>query len=229
MKPAIFSNAQYGFSALAPTVSVHTVVPGAPQLEIHGSWRKRLFDLTLSAGALIMLAPLLVVIALAIKFDSAGPVLFRQRRSGLGGRTFEILKFRTMRVMDNGYVVRQASRDDDRITRIGKFLRITSLDELPQLVNVFKGQMSVVGPRPHAVAHDMLYGTMIRDYEGRFLAKPGMTGLAQVRGQRGQCRDVGCMKARVQSDNEYIKNWSFGRDIAIIAGTIPALLAHAAY
>lgn len=229
VKPAVFSNNALRYSALAPTVALHTAAPGAHAPSIYNSFFKRAFDIAFALAALTAALPFLVLIGLLVKADSDGPVLFRQRRSGLGGRTFTIYKFRTMRVMENGYTVKQAGRDDARITRFGGFLRKSSLDELPQLLNVLVGDMSVVGPRPHAVAHDMFYGSIIDDYDRRFVAKPGITGLAQVRGQRGECSDVECMRNRVRSDVEYVANWSFFGDVGIVLRTIPALLRHSAY
>ncbi len=185
---------------------------------------KSALDILVAALALLFLAPLLLVCALAVKLDSPGPVLFRQRRSGLNGRVFQILKFRTMRVSEDGDDVRQARKDDDRVTRVGAFLRRTSIDELPQLWNVLKGDMSMIGPRPHALAHDARFGALVPTYRGRFRAKPGLTGLAQVRGHRGEVRELSEMTARVDSDNDYVENWSLLLDLRIALATVALLL-----
>jgi Undecaprenyl-phosphate glucose phosphotransferase len=180
---------------------------------------KRAFDLACASVGLMMLLPLLGVVALAIKLDSRGPVLFRQYRTGFNGRTFSIYKFRTMTTMENGSQVRQATRNDARITRVGRMLRCTSIDELPQLLNVLAGHMSLVGPRPHAVAHDDHYSEVIADYAMRQHVKPGITGWAQVNGLRGETAEVDLMRRRVEHDLWYISNWSFTLDIKIIIRT----------
>jgi putative colanic acid biosynthesis UDP-glucose lipid carrier transferase len=186
---------------------------------------KRLMDVTLSTLALVLLAPAYGLIALAIALDSPGPILFRQRRTGKNGRVFTIYKFRTMRVADADAEVRHATRDDDRITRIGRMLRETSLDEVPQLLNIIRGDMSIVGPRPHALEHDLKYAALIPHYNDRFAVRPGLTGLAQVQGLRGEIRELTCMARRVDCDNLYARHWSFLGDISIIVRTIPLLLA----
>jgi putative colanic acid biosynthesis UDP-glucose lipid carrier transferase len=186
---------------------------------------KRSMDVVLSAAVLLLLAPAYGLIALAIRLDSAGPILFRQKRTGRNGRIFTIYKFRTMRVQSADAAVRHATRDDDRITRIGRFLRETSLDEIPQLLNILRGDMSIVGPRPHAVEHDRHYGALLPHYNQRFAVRPGLTGLAQVQGLRGEIRDLSCMQRRVQVDILYARNWSFLGDVSIILRTIPLLLA----
>jgi putative colanic acid biosysnthesis UDP-glucose lipid carrier transferase len=185
---------------------------------------KRVIDVVVSGLALIFFAPVLLLAALLIKLESPGPILFRQTRGGLNGRTFTIYKLRSMRCEENGDKVVQAKRDDDRITKIGKILRTTSIDELPQLLNVLKGDMSLVGPRPHAMAHDAYYGALISTYHMRFQAKPGLTGLAQIRGLRGGTTDVEAMAARVKADIAYIDGWSLFSDIRIILLTVPHLL-----
>ncbi len=166
-----------------------------------------------------MLAPLLFLIALLIRFDSNGPALFRQTRTGLNGRQFRIYKFRTMRVQEDGSAVRQATKGDSRVTRVGRFLRKTSLDELPQLINVLRGEMALVGPRPHALAHDLEYGAKIPAYAGRFAVKPGITGWAQVNGSRGETPTLAHMQHRANLDLWYIENRSLGLDLQIIALT----------
>jgi exopolysaccharide biosynthesis polyprenyl glycosylphosphotransferase len=187
---------------------------------LHRATAKRLMDILASALGLVVLLPFFVLVALAILIDSRGPVLFRQRRSGYDGVPFVIYKFRTMRVQEDGPVVLQASRDDKRTTRLGKFLRRTSIDELPQLFNVLRGDMSLVGPRPHALAHDHYYAAKVRGYRNRFKAKPGITGLAQVSGFRGPIHHIEHMEARVRADVDYIRVWSLGLDIQILIQTL---------
>ena len=189
---------------------------------------KRLLDVSGAFFGLIVLSPLLLLVALAIALESPGPPLFRQRRSGFGGKTFVIYKFRTMRVQEDGPNVVQAKRDDNRITRLGQLLRRTSVDELPQLLNVLKGEMSLVGPRPHALAHDEYYGALVEAYNERFRTKPGLTGLAQVSGLRGQTADIQSMVARVEKDLEYIRDWSFIGDIKILLRTVLIFAFHPA-
>lgn len=180
---------------------------------------KRIEDVVLSSMILALAIPIMIVAALAIKLDSAGPVIFRQRRQGLNGRVFNIYKFRTMTVMEDGDVVRQATRNDSRVTRVGKFLRRASIDELPQLFNVLRGDMSLVGPRPHAVAHDDFFSEIILRYSNRYQMKPGLTGLAQVSSYRGETQDVRQMQKRIQHDLWYIENWSLLLDLKIILMT----------
>jgi len=160
--------------------------------------------------------------------ESRGYPVFRQRRSGLNGQTFTIYKFRSMRVCEDGEDIRQAAKDDDRITTFGKFIRRTSIDELPNLLNVIKGEMSLVGPRPHALAHDTFYASIIPDYYGRYLTKPGLTGLAQVSGLRGRTESVHDMAARVTKDFEYIRRWSLWLDIEILLRTVVIFAFHPA-
>jgi putative colanic acid biosynthesis UDP-glucose lipid carrier transferase len=173
---------------------------------------------------LVFFGPLLLLVALLIRLTSPGPVLFRQDRGGLNGRVFTIYKFRSMRCEENGADVVQAARDDDRITPMGHFIRKTSIDELPQLLNVLKGDMSLVGPRPHAQAHDAYYGALIPGYCRRFRARPGLTGLAQIKGLRGATGEIQAMAERVEADVAYIEGWSFWRDVKIMLLTIPHLV-----
>ena len=184
---------------------------------------KSVEDKILSSLILIAISPILLVIALLIKIDSSGPVFFRQNRTGWNGKTFSIWKFRSMvaqnQVLDNA-VIKQAERNDPRITKIGAFIRKTSIDELPQLFNVITGDMSLVGPRPHAVQHDEVYSERINDYYARHNIKPGMTGLAQVRGYRGETKEIDQMTKRIESDIEYINNWSIWLDLSILFRTI---------
>ena len=191
---------------------------------------KTIEDRILAMLGLIVASPVLLLAALAIKLDSRGPVFFLQERTGWDGRRFRIIKFRTMKVMDAGDgFVRQATRDDPRITRVGAVLRRTSIDELPQLFNVLLGSMSLVGPRPHAVSHNLTYSERIEAYLARHRIKPGITGLAQVRGYRGETKDLTEMIKRVESDLEYINNWSLWLDIKILFRTAFALKSEKAY
>ena len=185
---------------------------------------KRALDILVAGSALLFFAPVLLLVGVLIKLESRGPILFRQARGGLHGQAFTIFKFRSMRCAENDDRVVQASRDDDRITRIGRLIRQTSVDELPQLLNVLMGDMSIVGPRPHALAHDVEYGAVIPRYSLRFRAKPGLTGLAQIKGLRGGTDDVQAMAARVEADVEYIERWKFGSDVRILLLTLPHLL-----
>ncbi|MFC5429878.1 undecaprenyl-phosphate glucose phosphotransferase [Paraburkholderia denitrificans] len=182
---------------------------------------KRAFDWLFAACVLAALAPLLAVIAVAVKCSSPGPVLFRQRRKGLDGNEFEIYKFRSMKMhAESAGQVTQARRNDPRITRVGAFLRRTSLDELPQFINVLKGEMSVVGPRPHALEHDDIYKNLVRGYMQRYRIKPGITGWAQVNGFRGETDRVEKMRDRVRFDLHYMQHWSFMFDLKIVAMTM---------
>jgi putative colanic acid biosynthesis UDP-glucose lipid carrier transferase len=181
---------------------------------------KRIEDIVLSSVILLLIAPILLICAIGVRMSSPGPVIFRQKRNGLDGEEITVYKFRSMRAMDNGPVVKQATKDDPRITRFGAFLRRTSLDELPQFVNVLQGRMSIVGPRPHAVAHNEMYRKLIKAYMVRHKVKPGITGWAQVNGHRGETDTVDKMQARVEYDLEYLRNWSLGFDLQIIARTI---------
>jgi undecaprenyl-phosphate galactose phosphotransferase/putative colanic acid biosynthesis UDP-glucose lipid carrier transferase len=180
---------------------------------------KRAMDVALSLALIAFLAPPLIVIALAVKLDSNGPVFFRQIRNGYRGRPFRIFKFRTMTVLEDGPVVRQAARGDSRVTRVGRFLRRTSLDELPQLLNVLIGDMSLVGPRPHAKAHDDFYSKVIENYEVRQHVKPGMTGWAQVNGLRGATEELDAMVRRIEYDLWYASNASILFDCEILLRT----------
>ena len=185
---------------------------------------KRAEDLLLASLILVLISPLLLGVALGVKLSSPGPVLFRQRRNGLDGREIMVWKFRSMRTLDNGPVVKQATRDDPRITPFGAFIRRTSLDELPQFFNVLQGHMSIVGPRPHAVAHNDEYRELIRAYMVRHKVKPGITGWAQVNGHRGETDTLDKMRARVEYDLEYLRHWSLGLDLQIIARTVGLVL-----
>jgi undecaprenyl-phosphate galactose phosphotransferase/putative colanic acid biosynthesis UDP-glucose lipid carrier transferase len=181
---------------------------------------KRILDIIVASTALVVLSPIFALAAIMVKLDSPGPALFRQRRSGFNSRDFQILKFRTMRTMEDEASVLQASRNDPRITRVGAFLRRSSIDELPQLINVLRGEMSIVGPRPHAVSHNAAWAELVEDYALRHHIKPGITGLAQVNGFRGRCDTCELIKMRVHFDLEYINRWSIWLDLKIIAKTI---------
>lgn len=187
----------------------------APQ-SLHRVLIKRLEDIILGLVLLVLVSPLMLLIALAIKLTSPGPILFKQTRHGLRGEKFQVLKFRTMTVCENGRTIKQATRNDHRITRVGNLLRKTSLDELPQFINVLQGHMSIVGPRPHAVAHNEEYRHLIPGYMLRHLMKPGITGWAQVNGWRGETDTLFKMQKRVELDMEYIRGWSFALDMKII-------------
>ncbi|WDY60213.1 undecaprenyl-phosphate glucose phosphotransferase [Pseudomonas sp. PSKL.D1] len=191
---------------------------------------KNLEDRVLAALIVLCISPILLAIAVVIKLDSPGPVFFRQERTGWTGESFRIWKFRSMHVhQPEGGVVKQAQKNDPRLTKVGAFIRRTSLDELPQLFNVLTGEMSLVGPRPHALQHDSLYSQDIVDYFARHNIKPGMTGLAQVRGFRGETKNVEQMIQRVDSDIEYINNWSLWLDFVILVRTLNAFTGKHAY
>jgi putative colanic acid biosysnthesis UDP-glucose lipid carrier transferase len=181
---------------------------------------KRVFDFVVAAALLVVLAIPLALVALAIKLTSRGPVFFRQRRYGLGGEEILVWKFRSMTVCEDGAKVTQATKGDSRVTKIGAFIRKTSIDELPQLFNVLAGSMSLVGPRPHAAAHNEQYRKMIQGYMLRHKVKPGITGLAQVRGWRGETDTLEKMQRRVECDHEYIREWSLWLDIKILFRTV---------
>jgi putative colanic acid biosynthesis UDP-glucose lipid carrier transferase len=204
---------------------------GIPTISVIGSSidrasavTKRIFDVIFSSIVLLTGSPLLLLISLGVKLDSSGPVLFRQRRYGLDGEEFRIIKFRTMSVMEDGDGIRQATLNDPRVTRIGSFLRRTSLDELPQFFNVLLGEMSVVGPRPHANSQNESYRRLVRGYMIRHIVKPGLTGWAQVNGYRGETKNIEQMESRVRYDLDYIRNWSLALDLRIILKTVRLLL-----
>ncbi|HEY5993146.1 MAG TPA: undecaprenyl-phosphate glucose phosphotransferase [Gallionellaceae bacterium] len=181
---------------------------------------KRLEDLVLGSLILLLISPVMVAIAVAVKITSNGPAIFRQKRYGLNGEVIEVWKFRSMKVLEDGAVVPQARKNDPRVTKLGTFLRKSSLDELPQFINVLRGQMSIVGPRPHAVAHNEEYRKLIHGYMLRHKVKPGITGWAQVNGWRGETDTMEKMEMRVKYDLDYINNWSIWFDLKIIVLTI---------
>lgn len=205
--------------AIVSTREAHLGLEAGAQ-RLRASKLKRLIDVFGSAVGLVFLLPLFVLVATLICLESRGSPIFRQRRTGYKGVPFIIYKFRTMSVAEDGDQVVQAVRGDARVTQLGSFLRRSSIDELPQLMNVLKGEMSLVGPRPHAIAHDEYYGQAITGYSSRFDAKPGLTGLAQVSGFRGGTADIALMAARVARDVEYIRHWSLWLDIRILVRTL---------
>jgi putative colanic acid biosysnthesis UDP-glucose lipid carrier transferase len=180
---------------------------------------KRALDIAVSLTAIVLLLPIFALVTLLVALESRSPVLFCQRRIGRAGKPFGILKFRSMKVLEDGADVVQATHNDPRITRVGRFLRASSLDELPQLFNVLCGEMSLVGPRPHAVAHDEYYGARISGYAVRYKAKPGITGWAQVNGARGGTRELSDMQRRIDFDAWYVENASLALDLLILART----------
>jgi putative colanic acid biosynthesis UDP-glucose lipid carrier transferase len=185
---------------------------------------KRASDVVLAAALLAVLSPLLLALALGVRLSSPGPVIFRQRRYGLDGEQIVVYKFRTMSVTEDGATLQQCTHGDARVTRFGAFMRRASLDELPQLVNVLQGRMSLVGPRPHAVAHNELYRKLIDGYMLRHKVRPGLTGWAQVNGLRGETRTLERMQARIDHDLDYLRNWSLHLDLYIMARTLWVVL-----
>lgn len=206
-------------------------IGGAPLLTLYrrplegwGGVLKTIEDYAIGGMAFLALSPLMLVIALAIKLEGKGPILFKQQRHGFNHKVFRIYKFRTMTVAEDGEEVVQARRHDPRVTKLGAFLRRYSLDELPQILNVLKGDMSLVGPRPHALAHNHQYAQTVQNYSGRHKMKPGMTGWAQVNGWRGETSEREHMAERVRFDLEYIDNWSLWFDFKIMVLTFAAVL-----
>ncbi len=191
----------------------------SPTLGVSGIG-KRISDVVIAGLILLLIWPVLLILAAGVKLSSPGPVIFKQRRYGLDGQEILVYKFRSMRVCDDGAVIQQAGRCDPRTTRFGAFIRRTSLDELPQFINVMQGRMSVVGPRPHAVAHNEQYRKLIKGYMLRHKVKPGITGWAQVNGLRGETETLDKMRARVQYDIDYMRNWSLVFDLMIIVKTV---------
>jgi len=214
-------------SSLGGLGTTHGQIGGQPAIVIRQTamdtlnWlSKRAFDIVGAAAGLVMVLPVFLCIAVAIKLDSRGPVFFRQVRHGYGNRTFRVFKFRSMRVMEDGAAFRQATRNDPRVTRVGRLLRRTNLDELPQLLNVLRGDMSLVGPRPHPVALNDDFASRIRLYNRRHNLLPGITGWAQVNGHRGETDDEIKMRRRVEHDLWYVDNWSLPLDIRILFLTV---------
>jgi exopolysaccharide biosynthesis polyprenyl glycosylphosphotransferase len=197
----------------------HPLLKGHP-LNSSGRALKRAVDILFASFGLLALLPAFLLVALAIKIDSPGPVLFRQTRYGFNGKPFKILKFRSMSVLEDGPAIMQATTKDSRVTHVGSVIRRTSIDELPQLINVLLGEMSMVGPRPHAAAHDDYFLTRIENYAVRQRVKPGITGWAQVHGHRGETSTLNKMQKRVEYDIWYINNWSAWLDISILMRTL---------
>ena len=198
-----------------PTISIYD-----SPLDGSNAIIKRIEDIVLSTLILIMISPVLLGLALAVKFTSKGPVFFKQNRYGIDGKPIKVWKFRSMNVMEDGAKVTQATKNDSRFTPIGQFIRKTSLDELPQFINVLQGQMSIVGPRPHAVAHNEEYRKLVDGYMLRHKVKPGITGWAQINGWRGETDTLDKMEKRIEFDLEYIRNWSLFFDLKIVFLTI---------
>jgi len=207
-----------------PVVSVFE----SPMYGVDG-WLKRALDLSISLVGIVLISPVLLICGLLVKFTSPGPVFFRQKRYGLDGKEILVWKFRSMHTCDNGPIVKQATKNDPRVTPVGALLRKTSMDELPQLFNVIFGTMSLVGPRPHANAHNEHFRKLIRGYMMRHKVKPGITGLAQVEGSRGETDTVEKMEARVLLDHRYIRDWSIWMDIKILFKTFFVVLKRDAY
>jgi putative colanic acid biosysnthesis UDP-glucose lipid carrier transferase len=181
---------------------------------------KRISDIVLASLILLLISPIMLGLAIAVKLSSPGPVIFRQRRYGLDGEEIIVYKFRSMTVTEDGATIQQARKNDTRVTRLGAIMRKTSLDELPQFVNVLQGRMSIVGPRPHAVAHNEMYRGQIKSYMVRHKVKPGITGWAQVNGLRGETDSLEKMEARIRCDLDYLRNWSLRLDLYIIWKTV---------
>lgn len=218
----------FGFNLASYTVDEMVGLPvmnmSAPPMSGWSATLKRLEDILVSGAALIVLSPFLFIVAILIKTDSTGPVFFKQKRYGQDGKEILVWKFRSMSVTENGDNIKQAGRNDARVTKIGAFLRSSSIDELPQLINVLFGSMSLVGPRPHAVAHNEFYRTKVQGYMVRHQMRPGITGWAQVNGSRGETVEIKDMEKRVRLDLEYIQNWSIFFDIRIILQTFKTVL-----
>lgn len=210
-----------------------TLLVSCGPLGLRQSLTKRAFDLAISLPLLLLFAPVMALVALAIKLDSRGPIFFAQPRVGQDNRIFKMLKFRSMRISHGDEAgTLSTRREDERVTRVGKWIRLTSLDELPQLINVVMGEMSIVGPRPHALgstAEDELFWTIDRRYWERHAVKPGITGLAQVRGYRGATQIKADLENRLQADLEYVNGWTLTRDFMILLRTVRVLIHSRAY
>ena len=185
---------------------------------------KRATDLILASAGLLLISPMMLAIAAAVKLTSKGPIFFRQRRYGLNGEEILVYKFRSMKTTEDGPIILQATKADPRVTPLGRFIRKTSLDELPQLFNVLRGNMSLVGPRPHAIAHNEMYRKLISGYMIRHKVRPGITGLAQVNGLRGETETIEKMRERVRYDLEYLRHWSPWLDITILWRTLGLMI-----
>jgi putative colanic acid biosysnthesis UDP-glucose lipid carrier transferase len=224
METSLTQTQREGSESGSPLTKAYTILP-PPLIEnrLLGSPLrqrvKRAEDVIMGSLILLIIMIPMLLIAIAVKFSSPGPVLFRQRRRGLGGREIKILKFRTMTCLEDGACVTQAKRDDRRITRLGSFLRRTSLDELPQFIQVITGDMSIVGPRPHAHAHNEFYTQVIPGYDIRHSVRPGITGWAQINGWRGETDTIDKMVNRIEHDLDYLEKWSLWLDLVIIIRT----------
>jgi len=224
----------FGLHLISPSVKEVAGVPlyylSESPMEGGARFSKVIMDKLLASIALLLLSPLFALVAIAIKSESPGPILFRQDRHGLDGKIFQVLKFRSMRIHEerDGKII-QASRDDPRVTGLGRFLRRSSIDELPQLINVLKGDMSLVGPRPHATAHNEFYSDKINAYMSRHRILPGLSGLAQVNGCRGETETLEKMEKRVEFDLAYINNWSIWLDVRIMIKTVYTLFSKNVY
>lgn len=214
------ADSQYAGAAERPRVAIELDRPR----HYLRSRSKRCFDLVSACLILAALAPLMLLVAALIRLTSKGPALFKQTRRGMGGQPFSIYKFRSMYVAEDGPVIVQATRGDPRITPVGRFIRRSSIDELPQLINVLQGHMSLIGPRPHAIAHDVYYGEIIPRYDERFATRPGLSGLAQVEGARGETAQHSDMQRRVDLDIKYIRTASLSMDVAIVARTAKEMM-----
>jgi len=224
-QPAISPESLSGTAAFTPPPirQLHGEAHRQPGLRVVGGPSKRAFDVVVAASALAVLSPALLGVWALVRIESPGPGLFRQRRGGFQGRPFYILKFRTMRTCESRTIT-QAKKEDDRTTRLGRFLRRYSVDELPQLINVLLGNMSIVGPRPHALAHDRQFSTIDRRYMGRHHARPGITGLAQVSGSRGPTDTREKVLERMNFDLKYVSDWSWAMDLGIALRTALVVL-----
>ncbi len=217
----MFEGVKFVEGTVAPSVT--TVGGDIGHSSAARSFSKRLFDICAAAIVLLALLPFCLITAVCIRLETPGPALFRQRRTGLNGKKFSIYKFRSMTVIEDGGSVAQATSDDERVTRVGRLLRRTSLDEVPQLINILRGEMSFVGPRPHAVAHDVEFALTVPAYVRRFRARPGLTGFAQVRGYRGEIRTREDLQGRIDADIEYIETWSIAHDVTTLIKTLPLM------
>ncbi|MGF1899692.1 undecaprenyl-phosphate glucose phosphotransferase [Aliivibrio sifiae] len=207
-------------SQIARIGNVHTFSIFSSPFEGLGALTKRIEDIVIGSLITLLILPVLCLVALGVKLSSPGPILFKQDRYGLGGKKIKVWKFRSMKVMENSDIVTQATKNDPRVTRFGSFIRRTSLDELPQFINVLQGSMSIVGPRPHAVAHNEEYRVLVDNYMVRHKIKPGITGLAQINGYRGETDTLNKMEKRVEYDIKYLQHWSLSMDIKIIFLTV---------
>jgi len=195
---------------------------GVP-LSVARSVSKRTLDIAVALLAILALLPLLAVVALLVWLEDGSPIIFKQTRTGLNGKPFTVFKFRSMRSEPAEQNVRQATKGDSRVTKTGAVLRALSIDELPQLFNILRGDMSLVGPRPHALSHDTQWSQFVPHYGDRFRAKPGLTGYAQVSGLRGEVHALDDVRSRIAADNEYIDKWTIGLDLMILLRTVPLM------